>query len=239
MAIRPRGFLALQRVLFLWMRVDRQGLRHNNPSLFATTGDSCILWHQKPYINMSNRHLRTVGLVHIHIAGFILVCSATLVGVYHHRLTAGESIYTAASASLGGLAHFLCFLHTTLFNPEGFSSDFMNRSEQQVNDQLMSSVVETLSYRHVLCLVWRTSRLRHSSRYTVDYSKPQARIYHELCLDMLRFRPSAISLLLYVNTVKYGQASGDTWTEKSPTWVPDWSRLEIKQFVSLQPSSVP
>lgn len=247
MGSRPRGFLALQRVLFLWMRVNRQGLRRNNHLVYGTAGDSSILWNQKPYIDMSNRHLRRVGLVCTHIAAFVLLCSATLAGAYHNYSTRQEStLYIAACDSLGGVALFLFFLYTTLFNPEGFSSDLnVNRSEQQVSDQLISAVVETLSYRQA-----REPKDRSYALYGVlrgfgvdlaplDYSKPQARIYNELCLDMLKFRSSAISLLLYVNTVKHGQIALDTPTESSPTWVPDWSRLETKQFVSLQPSSIP
>lgn len=246
MASRPRGFLALQRVLFLWLRVDRQGLRHNNRPVYGTAGGSSILWHQRPYIDMSNRHLRKLGLVCTHVAAFILLCGITLAGMYHQYFTTGQSTYIAAFDSLGGLALFLFFLYTTLFNPEGFSNDLnMKSSEQQVIDQLMSAVVETLSYRHA-----REPKDRSYALYGVlrgfgvdlaplDYNKPQARIYHELCVDMLRFRPSAISMLLYANTVQQGQASLDTRTEESPTWVPDWSRLETKQFVSLQPSSIP
>lgn len=247
MGSRPRGFLALQRVLFLWMRVNRQGLRRNNHLVYGTAGDSSIILTQKPYIDMSNRHLQKVGLVCTHIAAFVLLCSATLAGAYHDYSTREEStLYVAACDSLGGLALILFFIYTTLFNPEGFSSDLnMKRSEQQVSDQLMSAVVETLSYRQA-----REPKDRSYALYGVlrgfgvdlaplDYSKPQARIYHELCLDMLQFRSSAISLLLYVNTVKHGQTALDTLTENSPTWVPDWSRLETKQFVSLQPSSIP
>lgn len=244
---RPRGFLALQRVLFLWMRVNRQGLRRNNHIVYGAAGDSSILWNQKPYIDMSNRHLQRVGLVCTHIAAFILLCSATLAGAYHDYSTREEStLYVAACDSLGGVFLFLFFLYTTLFNPEGFSADLnTKRSEQQVSDQLMSAVVETLSYRqarepkdrsYALYGVLRGFGLQLAS---LDYSKPQAQIYHELCLDMLKFRSSAISLLLYVNTVNRGQSYPDTPTENSPTWVPDWSRLETKQFVSLQPSSIP
>lgn len=252
MASRPRGFLALQRVLFLWMRVNRQGLRRNNHLIYETAGDFSILRIQRPYINMSNRHLRTVGLVCTHVAAFILVCIATLVGVYHDCCRTGDlthkiyNPYSVAFDSLGVFGLFLFFLYTTSFNPEGFSSDLnMKRSEQQVSDQLMSAVVETLSYRQA-----REPKDRSYALYgvlrgfgvnlaTLDYSKPQAQIYHELCLDMLKFRSSAISLLLYVNTVNYGKKSPNTPTESPPTWVPDWSRLETKQFVSLQPSSIP
>lgn len=243
---RPRGFLALQRVLFLWMRVDREGLRQNNRPVYGTTGDSSILWHQRPYIDMSNRHLQKVGLICTHIVAFILLCSATLVGVYHNNATRESTLYTAACDSLGGLALLVFFLYTTLFNPEGFSRDLnTKRSEQQVSDQLISAVVETLSYRQarepkdMSYALYGVLRGFGVDLAAIDYSKPQARIYHELCVDMLKFRSSAISLLLYVNTVQAGQTSPDPQTEKPPTWVPDWSRLETKQFVSLQPSSIP
>lgn len=246
MASRPRGFLAVQRVLFLWLCVDRQSLRRHNRPVYGAAGGSSILWHQRPYIDMSNRHLRKVGLICTHVAAFIILCSATLAGVYQNYFTTGKSTYIAAFDSLGGLALLLFFLHTVLFNPEGFSSDLnVKSSEQQVSDQLMSAVVETLSYRQA-----REPKDMSYALYGVlrgfgvdlappDYSKPQARIYHEFCLDMLRFRSSAISMLLYVNTVQHGQISLDAGTEKSPTWVPDWSKIETKQFVSLQPSSIP
>lgn len=247
MASRPRGFLALQRVLFLWMRVDREGLGRNDGPVYGTCGDSSILWHQRPYIDMSNRHLQKVGLVCTHVVAFTLLCSATLAGVYHNNFTTREStLYIAACDSLGGLALLVFFLYTTLFNPEGFSSDLnTKRSEQQVSDHLMSAVVETLSYRHarepkdMSYALYGVLRGFGVDLAAIDYSKPQARIYHELCMDMLKFRSSAISLLLYVNTVQNGQTFLEPRTEKPPTWVPDWSRLETKQFVSLQPSSIP
>lgn len=247
MASRPRGFLALQRVLFLWLRVDREGLGRNNRPVYGSPADSSILWHQRPYIDMSNRHLQRVGLVCTHVAAFILLCCATLVGVYHNNFTTRQStLYIAACDSLGGLALFLFFLYTTLFNPEGFSRDLnTKRSEQQVSDQLISAVVETLSYRQarepkdMSYALYGVLRGFGVDLAAIDYSKPQAQIYHELCVDMLKFRPSAISLLLYVNTVQNGPVSLNTRSGKSPTWVPDWSRLETKQFVSLQPSSIP
>lgn len=247
MASRPRGFLALQRVLYLWMRVDREGLGRKNRPVYGAAGDSSILWHQRPYIDMSNRHLQKVGLICTHVVALILLCSATLAGVYHNKFTTGQStLYTAAFDSLGGLALLVFFLYTTLFNPEGFSRDLnTKRSEQQVSDQLMSAVVETLSYRQarepkdMSYALYGVLRGFGVNLAAIDYGKPQAQIYHELCVDMLKFRSSAISMLLYVNTVQVGQTSLDTRSEKPPTWVPDWSRLETKQFVSLQPSSIP
>jgi hypothetical protein len=137
-------------------------------------------------------------------------------------------------------------LQLVSFNPEGYSSDLnITEPEKQVKDRLMSSVIENLSYRqakepkdmsYALYGILRGFGVDLSG---LDYSKPQGCIFHELCLDMLKFRPSALNLLMYANKVQHEKVSSDTQTEMPPTWVPDWSRLRAKQFKYLEPSSIP
>lgn len=238
----PRGFLALQQVLFLWMRIDRQGLGYSNGGANAVDGDSSILRRQLPYINMC-RLVRPARAACTHIIAFILIhgwflCRKMLKGAVDERWFVIFTLSFILSCLIP------CYLITV--SVEGLGDlNVGGGSEQRVGDQLISAVVETLSHRqakepkdmsYALYGVLRGFGVDLSA---LDYSKPQARIYHELCLDMLRFRSSAITLLMYVNNVQHGQTSLDTRTEQSPTWVPDWSRLEAKQFVSLEPSSIP
>lgn len=239
----PRGFLALQRVLFLWMRIDRRGLRCNNGLVDATTGDSSILRHQMPYIDMC-RFVRPAGAICTHIIVFMLlygwfICREMLEGPVNETWFA---IFIFSFL----LNCYLLPYYLINFNAEGLRDLNMGSgSEQRVGDQLISAVVETLSHRQakepkdMAYALYGVLRGFGVDLSALDYSKPQVRIYHELCLDMLTFRSSAITLLMYVNKVQYGQTSLDTGTEESPTWVPDWSRLEAKQFVSLEPSSIP
>lgn len=247
----PPGFLALQRVLFLWMRVDRQGMRCDKDPSSENTCESSILWHHRPYIDMWNRHLHISGASRTHTAVFMLSCAslfslAKIVHLPEKGVEIGIVAWFAAIAWLVLCMSCPLLLLLISFHPEGFSNDLnIKTSKHQVNDQLMSAVIETLGYRHAkepkdmsyaLYGVLRGFGVELSE---LDYSKSKACIYHELCMDMLKFRPSAINLLIYVNNFQHGQASMEMRTEKSPSWVPDWSKLEAKHFVSLQPSSIP
>lgn len=247
----PPGFLALQRVLFLWMRVDRQGMRRNKNPSSENTCQSSILWHHRPYIGMWNRHLQISGASCTHTAVFMLSC-ASLISLTQLGQLPKKGFEIGIVAWLAVIAWLVLCMSCPLlllmisFHPEGFSSDLnIKTSKHQVNDQLMSAVIETLGYRqakepkdmsYALYGVLRGFGVDLSE---LDYSKSKACIYHELCMDMLKFRPSAINLLIYVNNFQHGQGSLEMRTEKSPSWVPDWSKLEAKHFISLQPSSIP
>lgn len=225
------------------MRIDRQGLRFNNGLVNATAGYSSILRHQMSYIDMC-RLVRPAGAICTHIIAFMLpygwlIFRKVLKG------PVGEILLTFFTFS-SILNCYLIPYYLINFNAESLRDlNMAGESKERVGDQLISAVVETLSHRqakepkdmsYALYGVLRGFGVDLSA---LDYSKPQARIYHELCLDMLSFRYSAITLLMYVNKVQHGQTSLDTRAEESPTWVPDWSRLEAKQFVSLEPSSIP
>lgn len=247
----PRGFLALKRVFFLWMCVDRQGKRRITCHSDDTPGHRSILWNQRPYIDMWNRHLRTFGLFSTHIAAYLIVCcgAVAFVGFYRtgqNTIMSFPSVFSVVAGCFLSSFVLLFALHLVLYNPEGYSSDFnMEEAEEQVKDQLMSSVIENLSYRQA-----KESKDMSYALYGIlrgfgvdlaalDYSKPQARVFHELCLDMLKFRASAINLLMYTNMVKHEYVDMEIRRELSPTWVPDWSRLKTKQFKYLEPSSIP
>lgn len=60
----------------------------------------------------------------------------------------------------------------------------------------------------------------------LDYHKSRSQIYHELLVDLLRWRPAAIGLLLDAGTTEGN--SGRT----EPSWVPDWSSLPLSPTMS-------
>lgn len=247
----PRGFLALQRMFFLWMRVDRRGQRRNTCPSDDAPGHRSILWNQRPYIDMWSRHLRNLGMFSTHIAAYLLACCAifAIVGfsqVRKHAVETLPSMYVVAIGSLLGSLGVLVALQLVSYNPEGYSRDLnIQEAENEIKDQLMSSVIENLGYRQAKDPKDMSYGLYGILRgfgvdlAALDYSKPQAHVFHELCLDMLKFRPSAINLLMYANKGQHEHLSMDTQTEMSPTWVPDWSRLKAKQFKYLEPSSIP
>lgn len=247
----PRGFLALKRLFFLWMHVDRQGHRSKNSPVESVPDRRSTLSDQQSYIVMWHRHLRNLGLFSTHIAFFLLACCVIigLVGFY----PTGESamanmpkIYAVVIGCLFGSPGVILVLQLVLYNPEGYSADLSTKeAEKQVKDQLVSSVVENLSYRkakdpkdmsYALYGILRGFGVDLAS---LDYTKTQGCIFHELCLDMLKFQPSAINLLMYANKVDHQTGSLDTQADMSPTWVPDWSKLRAKQFDYLKPSSIP
>lgn len=251
---RPCGYLALQRVIFFWMRADRKGLRRNNSP--EVEGESTILRHQTPYINMWNRHVEAGGRFWVRLAAVLFpVGVGLLVALLLPFLFYGRQAYGMSAVIIGALASFmmLCSIlfcvmtsKSFSFHPERSSTDLgMNRPKQRVSDQLISAVITTLCYRQATEPKDMSYGLYGALRSfgvelaALDYSKPKSQIYYELCLDMLTFRASAINILMYVNQVQPGQTSIDTGTEKSPTWVPDWSRLEPKQFVALGTSGIP
>lgn len=247
------GFLALQRVVFLWMYVDRQCLRSGNLPAKQSAIGSSILCHQIPYVNMWKRHVRIFGAACTHAVALALLCGGLIAFVkyYHagdpdgkHELRS-KIFYTSMLSSFGSI-FFLAFLFVASFHPEGDSSDLsIRRPKQQVRDQLVSAVTETLGSRQgrepkdMSYALYGVLRGFGVDLAVLDYNKPQTQIYHELCLDMLRFRSSAINFLIYVNKVQQGQVSLNGRIEASPTWVPDWSRLEAKQFFGVESSRVP
>lgn len=249
----PRGFLALKRVFFLWMRVDRQGQRCSTYPSDDTPGHRSILWNQRAYIEIWNRHLRNLGLFSTHIAVYMLLCCGIVafVGFFRTGKNAIMSLPSVFSVVTGCfLSSFgvVFLLHLVSYNPEGYSSDLNMKeaeAEEQVKDQLMSSVIENLSHRqakepkdmsYALYGILRGFRVDLAA---LDYSKPQARVFHELCLNMLNFRPSAINLLMYTNMIQHEHSSVETRIDMPPTWVPDWSKLKAKQFKYLEPSTIP
>lgn len=60
----------------------------------------------------------------------------------------------------------------------------------------------------------------------LDYHKSRRQIYHELLVDLLRWRPAAIALLLDAGTKE-----GNNVRTK-PSWVPDWSSLPLSPTMS-------
>lgn len=246
---RPCGSLALERILFLWIRVNKRGLNCNDCLAYGGASDSSILWRQKPYVDICNRHLQYLGLTVTHIVAYFLYCVVLvpLVKSFYTRTASyADGVRISCSFGLFLILVIMFLLLSKLPRTGDFTGDLDAKgSEQRINAELLLAIVETLSYRQA-----KESKDMSYALYgvlggfgvklsTLDYSKSQAQIYHELCLDLMAFQPFAINLLIYANTVQQGQVYMESRAEKIPTWVPDWTRLEVNQFISFGTSDIP
>ncbi|KAI1399529.1 heterokaryon incompatibility protein-domain-containing protein [Hypoxylon fuscum] len=106
----------------------------------------------------------------------------------------------------------------------GFESEF-----EGAHDAYYAGVVQAIRTRratdakdHAYSAYGVLQRLGVKKLASPDYSKPLGQVYQELTVDLLRWRPALLSLIVDAGTGYHLQC---------PSWVPDWRHAASKQWI--------
>lgn len=236
------SFDAFDRVLRLWIRIERPILRskrHHKPEFPGTLYD-----FQKPYINICSKLLPsylTQYLLHatpvwsllpflFWVMPFIDLHSFNPIKELLNGILI--SLIFVALIFVSALGAIFGFVPSNLL--EGYVGGAYETDSQENTDTLLEGIIQTLRQRqatdpkdksYAMYGVMRTVGIH---LFELDYHKSQGQIYHELLLNLLRWHSLAIVLLLDAGTSPKRSRDMDD----APSWVPDWNKLPPKPTIS-------
>ncbi|KAI1374563.1 heterokaryon incompatibility protein-domain-containing protein [Hypoxylon crocopeplum] len=248
--ILPQAFWAFDRVIYLWMRIERPKLGFTIQDELHISPPQSIYNHQKTYANFHRRFVPETfcGGVYLSISHFILVLSihsVPMLALYFYANSGYDEYSTKLGLSIviGGFVLLSCFWVEVIGGAaildlcfKGHLLDDGGDETEKIVGNLMEGVVHTVRQRKTtvphdrsfgLHGVLENLGLRFAKP---NYQSSQGQIYHELLLNLLHWSPSAIVLLLDAGAT--GQPTHDDEMRDVPSWVPNWNRIPPKPTIS-------
>ncbi|KAI1406093.1 heterokaryon incompatibility protein-domain-containing protein [Hypoxylon fuscum] len=250
--ILPQAFWAFDRVIHLWMRIDRPKLGIAAQDELYIPPTQSVYSHQRIYANIHSYLVPEgfCGGLYLLISFYILVIvihGIPLLALYVYANSGDDDagfktsfsmvvgIYFVLGAFCVGIIGGSAILDLCL---KGHLLDDGGNETKTVAGNLMEGIVHTLRQRKAtvshdksfgLHGVLESLGLRFAK---LKYDNSQGQTYHELLLDLLHWSPAAVVLLLDAGAA--GQREYDDEMQGAPSWVPNWNRIPPIPAISGQ-----
>ncbi|KAI6086223.1 heterokaryon incompatibility protein-domain-containing protein [Hypoxylon rubiginosum] len=220
----PKEGEAFRRALQLWLSIDRPTTRNGRQVRKQLRSGQSFNDYQKPYANIHDSIIwnSVFGLYINSLVAHGLLIAPILVVVALVVKATDALTYVLISAA--GAAFALIFMPLLprrrprkAYGSSKSKEDFVFEGLVQALRQRKAGVPKDRSY--ALYGILENLQLKLPQP---DYRKSQGLVYYELFINLMRWRPAFVILLIDCG---HGSEGRDVEMADAPTWVPDWNRL--------------